>query len=353
MPETREMPAEQLFGMALKSERSGDLTRADTFYGILQAQNVFGQAAANYAVQLAESGQFAAGAAALEGALKRSPDDPIITLHLAQALLRLGDFERGWPLHERRAIHVNRRVTGKPKLSFPEWSGQPVRSLLVVLEQGLGDQIMFARYAAQLQAEGVDVTLLCDPLLMRLFEPLGVSLLPAAGTQDIRKAEAWTMLMSLPFHRRAALGTISGAPYLPSAAGGAGIGVKTEGNPLHVNDAKRSLPAEFAAQLHALPGAIDLAPERTGARDLADTARLINELGLVITVDTSVAHLAAAMGKPTWILLPYFADWRWMLDRADSPWYQSARLFRQPSPGDWRSVISEITATLAAQERWP
>ena len=120
------------------------------------------------------------------------------------------------------------------------------------------------------------------------------------------------------------------------------------GNPTHKNDAKRSLDPSGAAELLSLPGAVSLAPEHTGARDFQDTADLIAGLDLVISVDTAVAHLAGSLGVPTWILLPSTGvDWRWLRGRKDSPWYPSARLFRQPPTGDWPSVLREVQAELA------
>jgi ADP-heptose:LPS heptosyltransferase len=122
----------------------------------------------------------------------------------------------------------------------------------------------------------------------------------------------------------------------------------TRGNPGHANDAHRSLPDDFGRELLALPGAVDLDPSSTGARDFQDTAEIVAGLDLVISVDTSVAHLAGAMGKPVWILLPAVSvDWRWMSARADTPWYPSARLFRATEAGGWRAVMDEVGAAMA------
>lgn len=124
------------------------------------------------------------------------------------------------------------------------------------------------------------------------------------------------------------------------------IGVCWKGNKEHANDANRSLDPRSARRLRRL--GMSLLPEHTGAWDFQDTADIIAGLDLVITVDTSVAHLAASLGKPTWILLPFVeTDWRWMKGRTDSPWYPSATLYRQPAPGDWASVLDRIEQNLA------
>ena len=143
----------------------------------------------------------------------------------------------------------------------------------------------------------------------------------------------------------------------PCGCPGARIGLMTRGSPGHLNDAHRSLPAEQAARLAALPGAASLHPDDTGAGDMTETADLIAGLDLVISVDTSVAHLAGAMGKPTWILLPTIGlDWRWGLAGRRTAWYPQARLFRQPRINDWPGVVDAVlaaaTQALAGRTDW-
>jgi hypothetical protein len=161
----------------------------------------------------------------------------------------------------------------------------------------------------------------------------------------------WTTMGALPGLARLTPAAGATPPYLRSGPSttpaGGGIGVMTRGNPDHLNDRHRSLPEPVGARLRDLPGAVSLHPDDTGLSDMAETARLIAGLDLVISVDTSVAHLAGALGKPVWVLLARVGlDWRWGIERSDSDWYPSARLFRQARIGDWTSVIDEVLDAL-------
>jgi len=274
---------------------------------------------------------------------------------LGVMLLEDGRYPEGFALLEARHFLPG---MGKPALPFPEWRGEPLAGKTIVVwpEQGFGDQIMFARFAPRLREMGAEVTLICRPGLERLFEAsLGLPTLAAAGAVEFPDPDYWVMLGDLPARFGVTPQTLSGKPYLkaplagPDLGPGFKVGLKVRGNPAYLADAHRSAPAEAAAALAALPARIvSLEPEDTGAKDFAETAALVERLDLVISVDTSVAHLAAAMGKPTWILLSAAkTDWRWMRDRADSPWYEAVRLFRQPAPGDWMGLIAEVRQALA------
>jgi hypothetical protein len=301
-------------------------------------------AAINLAFDLERRGSFDEAIAILRASLERAPDEREVQWRLALLLMREGRFEEALPLYEHRPVLMGGRSEGKPKLSIPEWDGRPVRSILILQEQGLGDQVMFARYAPWFRDQGVSTAIMCHPLLARLFERLGpgIQVLSAQGRVPLPKSDAWVLGPSLPFLTRAR----PGQPYLRAGPGGQGVGLLARGNPGHVNDANRSLPSEIADQMAAWPGVIDLAHATTGASDLEDTARIIDGLDLVVTVDTAVAHLAGAMGKPCFLMLPFVPDWRWMRERADSPWYPSMRLFRQPAVGDWASVVAQVRQAL-------
>lgn len=281
--------------------------------------------------------------ALIRDALSVRLDDPDWTFRLANSLLAEGRYGEGWPLYEARR-HVSRARVEAPPLPFPEWDGGPVGSLLVWPEQGFGDAIQFSRYLPLLRARGIVVNLVCRPPLLRLLAPLADTASPLESGVRIPASDAWVLIGSLP-HR---LGSPIPPTALPQARGnGTGLGVVVRGRPSHFNDANRSLPGEIAAELLSLPGAMSLDPADTGAKDFADTAAIISDLSAVLSVDTAQAHLAASLGKPTAILLPYLnPDWRWMRDREDSPWYPSVRLYRQPAPGEWRTPIRQALADL-------
>jgi hypothetical protein len=228
----------------------------------------------------------------------------------------------------------------RPNLPWPEWRGERLegKRLVVWPEQGLGDKIMFSRCLPLLK--GFDVTVLCEPALVRLFrQNFSVDVVEASGQTEFPDPNFWVMYGSLPLR----VGALPSAPYLsvpPRSLGG--IGVCAQGSPRHPNDANRSLFGEDAARLLSLPGAVDLSPEASGATDFADTAEIIAGLDLVITVDTSVAHLAGALGKPVWILLPSEGlDWRWGQIGASTAWYPSATLYRQGAE-PWSSVLDRV-----------
>ena len=299
----------------------------------------------------------------------------------AIARLLAGDLAGGFADAEWRKRHP-RFATDFAALTGPEWDGGPLagKRLLVHAGQGMGDTIQFARYLPALVAAGATVTLACAAALVPLLSQI-------AGIAVVRRVDGlpphdlWVDQMSLP--HRLGVGSIPGADgYLATDPAGTAarqrafarlwrVGVVWAGNPAHSNDRNRSLPRGEAARLlqpllrlgATLPR-LRLVSLQTGARqdeladppgiaglpaplgDFAETAEAIAALDLVITVDTATAHLAGALGTPVWLMLPYAPDWRWQLNRHDSPWYGAMRLFRQPEPGDWNAVIRAVAAAL-------
>lgn len=268
-----------------------------------------------------------------------------------RSLASSGRYHEAWPLYEARRFHPGYRID-IPNATYPEWTDEEVagRKVMVVAEQGFGDQLMFGRFLRELSARGAEVEILCNPYFVsRLFETMGYTTRPFHLDRPAPPADLWTLFGSLPF--RLGIGPPVGAKYLnlPTSSGG-GIGVVATGSPLHWNDAQRSLPKELQPWL--LRHGRDLLPQTTGARDFLDTATIVAGLDLVITVDTSMAHLAGALGKPCWVLLPRDGlDWRWG-DGVRSPWYPDMRLYRQPTSGDWVSVLDAVTRDLE-QRRLP
>lgn len=284
-------------------------------------------------------------------------EDLRVRNHLGQALLGLGQFEEGWRYYEARRqmnIFVGRHEDPRP------WAGEPVagRHLLVWSEQGYGDQIQFARFVPRLVERGATVSLVAYPVMVALLAELPVTVVEMAHGLQPPPYDYWTNLCSLPLGLGVGADDLGGTPYLRApadrrsrwkghAAAGA-IGYCWHGKPSHANDANRSMPsAEPLLEVLSTAGAplVDLTDP---VGDFADLAAVIEQLDLVVTVDTSVAHLAGALGVPCWVLLPWFhQDWRWMLRRSDSPWYSSIRLFRQPTRGDWKTVMKDLREALA------
>lgn len=343
------MSVDLMFKEANAAHLAGDWAEAERRYRALTELKP-SWAYHNLGVVYVATGRLDKAEAALRAAMAADPAQPATKHSLGMLLLSLGRYAEGWPLYEARrevaALRINR-----PNPPYPEWRGEDLagRRLLVVTEQGLGDQIQYARFLPQLVARGAQVTFACAPSLAPLFDGLGATLAPVTEGFALPDADYWTMMMSLPLRLGLTLEQVSGAPYLAArgAPAAGGVGVVTRGAASHANDRFRSLDPTSAAELLALGR--DLAPEATGAKDFLDTARIVAGLDLVISIDTSVAHLAGAMGKPVWILLSAVeTDWRWLRGREDSPWYRSARLYRQAAAGDWAPVMRRVAADLAA-----
>jgi tetratricopeptide (TPR) repeat protein len=302
-----------------------------------------------------------------------------------------GRFREGWADYEWRWRATE--IPGeRPTIGARTWQGENLAGARIAIyaEQGLGDVIQFARYLPLLVQRGAKVTFLAPAELVRLLRPLSpeievVSSIEARGPFDFQCA-----LMSLPFQFGTELSSIPNqVPYLSAEKdliarwanrlGGHGfkIGIAWQGNPNRMIDRGRSIPlAEFVPllrlpglraislqknhgldQLASLPAGVNLEilgdEFDRGPDAFLDTAAVMANLDLIVTSDTSIAHLAGALGRPTWVALKYVPDWRWLLDREHCPWYPTMRLFRQQTDGDWKSVFSKIEQLLRSQLAYP
>jgi tetratricopeptide (TPR) repeat protein len=298
------------------------------------------------------------------------------------ARLTLGDFEAGWRGYESR-WGVGALAQQRRRFATPLWLGAQAlggKTVLLHAEQGFGDSIQFVRYAPLVAARGATVVLEVQRELVRLFARLpGVATVIARG-EPLPPFDFHCPLLSLPLALAAEADTIPAAiPYLVSVDDGAAwrqrlprrrplVGLAWTGARAHDNDLNRSIPLDILAPLiecadvqfvslqHSVrdddapildrqADVINIGHQFT---DFADTAAALAPLDAVISVDSAVAHLAGAMGKPLWLLLPFAADFRWQRERRDSPWYPTARLYRQPRFGDWPSVVEAVRRDLSS-----
>jgi tetratricopeptide (TPR) repeat protein len=285
-------------------------------------------------------------------ALALAPDDPRLRLDYGHLKLGLGDFVAGWPLYESRKGLPGQGADPPPLPN--EWQGEPVtgRRVLIWPEQGFGDQIQFARYTLALRDLGAEVTLVCPPELQALFAELPVKVVARARNTTFEPPDFWTLSLSTPGRLDITVVDVKGGRYLrapeTSRAKWTGyapekaVGIAWRGRGSHPNDAHRSLgSAEALAPLRQAGARLVDLTEPVG--DFADLAAIVEQLDLVVSVDTAVAHLAGAIGKPCWVMLPWFRqDWRWLQYRDDSPWYVGHRLFRQAPGEPWAAVIDRI-----------
>jgi hypothetical protein len=301
---------------------------------------------------------------------------------LGLSLLKLGDYARGWREHDSR---LDIRAKKKIARAFPQprWQGEPLagKTLLLHSEQGLGDTLQCLRFVPMAAALGGRVILQAQeailPLLHGLegrFEAIGPQDTPPAFDYHCPLFSTPGVFGVEPETIPAAEGYLTPDPVLVSSwrdrlAGETfKVGLVWQGNPRADVERGRSIPLRLFASLAALPGVelislqkehgldqLEMLPEHMAVRDLglayeggsfADTAAIIANLDLVITCDTSVGHLAGALGRPTWIAVNAVSDWRWMTGREDSPWYSSVRLFRQPRRGDWEAVTARMAEVL-------
>jgi tetratricopeptide (TPR) repeat protein len=345
----------------------------------------YAEAHTNLGNSLSDEGQVEKAATFYRRAVELSPDAVPAHWNLAVALLRQGDFQNGWPEHEWR-LKARSQFPVRPFLQ-PQWTGQDLtgQTILLHAEQGFGDTIQFVRYVSLVAARGARVILECQPELCGLLKGMTGAERVIARGDPLPAFDLQCPLLSLPRAFNTTLQTIP-APHLyltidpervrqwaaklslPRKS--LNVGLCWAGSSTHSNDAKRSIdPARltplacdgvtfYSLQKHDESDASLDVPDKLALKDLrnqlvdfVDTAGVISNLDLVISVDTAVAHLAGALGKPVWLLLPFAADWRWLLSREDSPWYPAMRLFRQATAGDWESVLRRVTEELSGVVR--
>ncbi|MGI4956003.1 MAG: tetratricopeptide repeat protein [Janthinobacterium lividum] len=335
------------------------------------------------AIVLRELGRYEDSVASLRRVIEFDPDNVLAHTNLGFVLLMQGKFESGWKEMEWR-IRNPEVAPAYRASSQPRWPGpsEPTGRLLVYAEQGLGDSIQFCRYVPIAAALGLDVTLQVQSPLVRLCRSLGPNITVVAQGQTLPRFDFQIPMMSLPAAFATSVQTIPDViPYLqPEAADierweahpavkqgkGLRVGLVWSGNPQHgvaqlrSVDRQRSLDPSLLQPLLNIPDVtlfslqkdgrvprtlpfIDLMPS---VADMADTAALIANLDLVISVDTSVAHLAAALGKPTWLLDRFNHDWRWLAGQENSPWYPTMRIYRQNVLGQWKPVIRKLANDL-------
>ncbi|MGY8961762.1 MAG: tetratricopeptide repeat protein [Alphaproteobacteria bacterium] len=337
----------------------------------------------NLALALRDSGELDAAMTGFKDAESRGYEKP--ELHWDRALTRLldGDLRRGMADYEWRWKIPDARPRG---LTQPEWRGEAMESgtLFVYAEQGFGDAIQFFRYLSLLKAKVARVIFECQAPLARLFQNSAIAkdveIIPREESSDTESLlpayDAQIALLSVPHVLGVSETTVPGAmPYLSAPPGSHSVaapkghlkvGLTWAGKPTHRNDRNRSTPLKTFMPLIDQPGvtfyslqlgppADEIAQIGVGAlvhdlrgylHDFSDAAAVLSELDLVICVDTSLAHLAGALARPVWTLLPYTPDWRWRLDRTDSPWYPSMRLFRPDAPQNWTGLIADVKDAL-------
>jgi Flp pilus assembly protein TadD len=361
-------------GNALQEQ--GHLDSAVASYGqALQLKPAYFDALNNLGNTLRAQGKLAESVASYERALQVKPDNPQVRMSRALCWLQMGDFERGWPEYEWR---LKCKEFSIPAFRQPLWDGSPLegRPILLYADHGLGDSFQFIRYAPLVKARGGRVIVACQQPLARLMATCpGVDLVVAEGSL-LPDFAFYAPLMSLPRILGTSLASIPAeVPYLTADTAlveqwhrelgpveGYRIGIAWQGNPQYRRDHQRSfrlaqleplawvtgvrlfsLQKSFGTeQIDELNGRFAVSDLGSRLSDFMDTAAVVRNLDLVITLDSSLAHLAGALAVPVWVAIPVAADWRWLTEREDSPWYPTMRLFRQTQWGDWDEVFERM-----------
>ena len=340
----------------------------------------------NMGVLLQRTGRLAEGLEYGKRAVDLAPSEPLAHLNYAMGLLLSGDFARGWREFEWRIVDPKMRAHFPYRDSVPLWTGERLAgTLLISREQGMGDFILFSRFFGEVASRAGRTLVEVPRDLCALYHGFaGIEALEdRCDDAALKGVSAHVSLCSLPF----VFGIVSAeripsdVPYLRAderkiarfrerihacAGNGLRVGIVWAGSPGHLLDRYRSAPVRAYEMLADLPGitwfslqkgahepmqalpVVDLAPE---LHDFSDTAAALEALDLVVSVDTAVAHLAGALGRPVWLLNGFGSYWLWQLDRCDSPWYPTMRLFRQPQAGDWKGLFTQLRAALAERTR--
>ena len=340
----------------------------------------FAMAQNNLGIVLMEQGDLDQAIAAYERALAIKPDYVEAQWNLSLTLILLGNYKRGWPLYESR---ITKKINKGKYYIFdkPLWQGEFIEKgtkMLICSEQGFGDFIQFCRYFAMLNNIGAELIVEAPRPLLNLISSLECPMALVEKGDKLPEFDVYCHLMSLPFIFGTTVETIPNrTPYIYADSnklqtwrdklgphGRPRVGLVWSGSAKHSRDRNRSLKLDQLSNLisihsiewhslqkeyrehdqYFLANAPAIFQHQDALRDFSDTAALVECMDLIISVDTSVAHLAGALGKPVWILLPFAPDYRWLLDREDTPWYPTARLFRQSNIGEWQSVIDHVTS---------
>ncbi|MGD0388832.1 MAG: tetratricopeptide repeat protein [Tepidisphaeraceae bacterium] len=341
------------------------------------------EAHGNLGNALRDKGQLEEAVAAYRQAISLRPAYAEAHIGLALSLLARGDFRGGWDEYEWRWKCEDFPSPGR-NFARPQWDGCPLeaRTLVLHAEQGYGDAIQFIRYLPLVEQRGGRIIIECPAELQRLFQTIAGRCQIVAAGQSLPPFDLHCPILSLPLVFKTTLESIPAeVPYLfpdaelleswrqklSASAAGLKVALAWAGNPNVKVDRARSMSLDRLAPLSEVRGAtfyslqkgeaarqaeqpppglrlVNLGPE---LHDFADTAAVMCLMDLVITTDTSVAHLAGALGRPVWVMLQFMPDWRWLLDRDDSPWYPTMRLFRQSARGDWDSVITRVAEALS------
>lgn len=332
----------EVFKAALTAHRDGRLDEAEALYRTLLHTD-YAPVFANLGVALRITGRLDEAESMLRRAVVIDPEKSGPRHSLGMTLIQAGRYAEGWRLYEARHEFLPRP---RPHDSIPEWRGESLkgRRVLVIVEQGFGDQILLSRFLPLLAQEAGNVAFLCARPTLPLFAQMPYGAFNV-GSFDELEADVWLSLGSVAAYLGAGPDDAPAPTILtpkPLHSRG-GLGLMLGGKESNANNRYRLPPPNAASAIRAVADFVDLDPKASGAKNFQQTAEIIAGLDGVVTVDTSVAHLAGAMGKPCLILAPRPAiDWytSWSNDR--TPWYPSARIIRQRAPGDWMGVVADL-----------